>query len=109
MKGYKNLQYPNSYSKFPCQSLNNFCLATLLTLSPLLVSAGTATNTGTNAEWTSHGGTLDGIRYSELTDITRSTIGTINSPKLVEEFAFQTGVNGSHMGAPLVVGSIPIS
>ncbi len=105
MKGYKNLQYPNSYLKFPCQSLNNFCLATLLTLSPLLVSAGTATNTGTNAEWTSHGGTLDGIRYSELTDITRSTIGTINSPKLVEEFAFQTGVNGSHMGAPLVVGT----
>lgn len=80
-------------------------LTLVLGIFPLLANAGVTTNLGTTANWTSHGGTLDGTHYSELTDISRSTIGTLAAPKLVEEFAFQTGVNGSHMGAPLVVGT----
>lgn len=89
-------------------SLNGWVTAWLLMLS--LGLSGTAaraatTATGTSAEWTSHGGTLDGTHYSELDDINLTTIGTTALPKLVEEFSFQTNVNGSHMGTPLVVGS----
>ena len=52
------------------------------------------------AEWTTHGGTLEGNRFSGLTEITPQ-----NAKTLKEEFTFTTGVKGSHMGAPLVVGS----
>ena len=74
--------------------------------SLLWTGAALATgNTGTTAEWTSHGGNLEGTHYSELSDINLNTIGTLAQPKLIQEFALQTGVNGSHMGTPLVVGS----
>ena len=56
--------------------------------------------TGTTDSWPSHAGTLDGVRYSAL-----SQIDTLNVGNLIEEFSIPTGVNGSHMGAPLVVGS----
>ena len=65
------------------------------------VCSGVTTNlVGTGAEWHSHGGNLDGTRYSELDEINTGNVGS-----LVLERTFQTGVNGSHMGAPLVVGS----
>ena len=82
-------------------------LLLLLGFSPLWTGAVLATGiTGTTAEWTSHGGNLEGTHYSELNEINLNTIGTLAQPKLIQEFALQTGVNGSHMGTPLVVGSI---
>ena len=81
-------------------------LLLLLGFSPLWVGTVLATGTtGTTAEWTSHGGNLEGTHYSELSEINLNTIGTLAQPKLIQEFALQTGVNGSHMGAPLVVGN----
>lgn len=71
----------------------------LLAVSSLCAAAGT-TATGTSGNWTSQGGTPDAIRYSEL-----SSINTGNVQTLQLERSLQTGVNGSHMGAPLVVGS----
>ena len=56
---------------------------------------------GAGAEWTMAGGTSQGTRYSTLSDIT-----TANVAQLKEEFSFQTGVSGSHMGEPLVVGGV---
>ncbi|MGJ0490285.1 PQQ-dependent dehydrogenase, methanol/ethanol family [Methylobacter sp.] len=65
------------------------------------LSIGTAAAaTGAGADWTTAGGTPEGTRYSELTDITPANIA-----QLKEEFSFNTGVKGSHMGEPLVVGS----
>ena len=51
-------------------------------------------------EWTTPGGTPDGQRYSAL-----NQINTSNVAGLVEEFSVDTGVKGSHMGEPLVIGS----
>ncbi len=73
--------------------------ACLMTFT-VICHAQITTATGTGSNWTSHGGTLDGIRFSALTDIT-----TANAASLQLERTLQTGVNGSHMGAPLVVGS----
>ena len=52
------------------------------------------------AEWTTPSGTLQGTRYSGLSQITSGNVAT-----LVEEFAFPTGTKASHQGQPLVVGS----
>lgn len=55
---------------------------------------------GAGAEWSTPSGTVQGTRFSELTDITTANVG-----KLVEEFAFSTGTKASHQGQPLVVGN----
>jgi len=55
---------------------------------------------GAGADWSSPSGTVQGTRYSTLTDITSGNVGG-----LVEEFAFPTGVKAGHQGQPLVVGS----
>ena len=52
-------------------------------------------------EWTTPAGTLEGTRYSALTDITTANVGT-----LTEEFAVPTGTKASHEGGPLVVGNV---
>ena len=66
------------------------------------LSLGTANaQSGAGAEWNTAGGTTQGIRYSELADITPANVATLK-----EEFSFTTGVKGSHMGEPLVIGSI---
>lgn len=58
--------------------------------SLLWTGAALATgNTGTTAEWTSHGGNLEGTHYSELSDINLNTIGTLAQPKLIQEFALK--------------------
>jgi alcohol dehydrogenase (cytochrome c) len=75
-------------------------LALTLGGSALFSGTAAAQQVGAGAEWTTSGGTADGTRYSTLTDITPANVG-----QLKEEFAFQTGVNGSHMGDPLVVDS----
>ena len=55
---------------------------------------------GAGAEWTTPAGTVEGTRFSSLTQIT-----TGNVSQLKEEFSFRTGVKAGHQGAPLVVGS----
>lgn len=52
------------------------------------------------SDWTTPGGTQDGQRYSALNQIHTGNVST-----LVEDFSVDTGVKGSHMGEPLVVGS----
>ena len=52
------------------------------------------------AEWTTPAGTVEGTRFSSL-----SQINTTNVAQLHEEFHFTTGVAAGHEGAPLVVGS----
>ncbi len=67
------------------------------------MSAGTAAAeiaAAAGAQWTIAGGTPQGTRYSALTDITAANVANLK-----EEFSFKTGVKGSHMGEPLVVGS----
>ncbi|MBS0419523.1 MAG: PQQ-dependent dehydrogenase, methanol/ethanol family [Proteobacteria bacterium] len=56
---------------------------------------------GTDGQWTTPSGTLQGTRYSNLQDINPA-----NAHSLVEEFAFPTGARASHQGQPLVVGSM---
>jgi alcohol dehydrogenase (cytochrome c) len=51
------------------------------------------------SEWTTPSGTVEGTRYSSLTDITSSNVST-----LVEEFSISTGTKDNHEGQPLVVG-----
>ena len=51
-------------------------------------------------EWTTPSGTLQGTRYSSLSQITSTNVGT-----LVEEFSFPTGTKASHQGQPLIVGN----
>ena len=55
---------------------------------------------GAGAEWTTPSGTVQGTRYSTLTDITPANAGT-----LTEEFSFATNTKSSHQGQPLVVGN----
>lgn len=52
------------------------------------------------AEWTTPAGSPQGTRFSSLSSITSSNVGS-----LVEEFAFPTGAVASHQGQPLVVGN----
>ncbi len=70
-------------------------LALTAVASPQLALAQAA-----GKEWTTALGTPQGTRYSELTQITVSNVGT-----LVEEFSFATGTKASHQGQPLVIGS----
>lgn len=71
----------------------------LLLSGGLLLPESVLAVTGAGAEWTTAGGTPEGIRYSELADINPDNVG-----KLVEEYSFKTSTHGSHMGEPLVVG-----
>ena len=74
-----------------------------------------ATKGVADGSWIENGGTPDGIRYSELTELTPANIaqkkdgsGNVISG-LVEEYKLATGVKGSHMGAPLVVKNVAVS
>jgi len=67
----------------------------------LLGSTSLLSETALATDWASPGGTQDGQRYSALNQIDTTNVGA-----LVEDFSVDTGVKGSHMGEPLVVGSI---
>ena len=54
-----------------------------------------------DAEWTTPAGTVQGTRFSTL-----SQINTNNVNQLREEFTFSTGVRARHEGQPLVVGDM---
>jgi len=67
---------------------------------PVFMNSAEAAVAAAGTEWTIAGGTPQGTRYSALTDITPANVG-----QLKDEFSLKTGVSGSHMGEPLVVGS----
>lgn len=89
---------------------NPLSAATLgLSLTALLPQASLAaatTGVSVDGSWTQDGGTSQGIRYSEITDLTADLV---KAQGLTEEFRFGTGVKGSHMGAPLVLQGIGAS
>jgi lanthanide-dependent methanol dehydrogenase len=57
-----------------------------------------ATPPAAGAEWTTPAGTVQGTRFSSLTEINRTNVS-----RLQEEFRFSTGVVAGHEGQPLVV------
>jgi len=82
-----------------CQALVAAVLALVGTVrSPPFTVVSAQANPGPG--WTTPAGTVQGTRFSALTDINTGNVAT-----LVEEFSFRTGVNAGHEGAPLVVGS----
>src|SRR5690348_11199556 len=64
-----------------------------------LVAGGARGADGAGAEWTTPGGTVQGTRFSQLSQITSA-----NAASLIEEFAVPTNAVASHQGQPLVVG-----
>lgn len=54
---------------------------------------------GAGNEWTTPSGNAQGMRYSELAQITPANVNT-----LVEEFSYKTGSKATHQGQPLVIG-----
>jgi len=72
----------------------------LLTLLVLLAAPRTAL-AQSGATWTTPSGDLQGTRYSSLSEITTSNVGS-----LVEEFNFPTNAIASHEGNPLVVNNV---
>ena len=77
-----------------------FAVAMACALGAFLMSPD-ARAQGAGASWTTPAGTLQGTRFSTLTDITSANVS-----RLVEDFSFSTGMRGSHEGQPLVVGTI---
>lgn len=71
-----------------------------LLLAVALLSPGLAWAQAAGAEWTTPAGTVQGTRFSSLTEITSSNVG-----QLKEEFSFKTDVQAGHEGTPLVVGN----
>lgn len=71
-------------------------LVTVLTWSSLARGQPAA-----GAEWTTPAGTVQGTRFSSLTQI-----NSTNVDRLQEEFHFSTGINAGHEGQPLVVNGI---
>jgi alcohol dehydrogenase (cytochrome c) len=55
---------------------------------------------GTGAEWTTPAGTVEGTRFSTLSQINVGNVGGLR-----QEFQYVTGVKAGHQGAPLVVGN----
>ncbi len=100
-----NRLYPNKGSlrgaKVRTGPVRVGAIVALLLGSGSMTAAFAAVQAGAGAEWTTAGGTPEGIRYSELTDIDPTNVA-----RLKEEFSFKTGVDGRHMGEPLVIGSI---
>src|SRR5688572_1800406 len=64
----------------------------------LLASLVAAPCMAQNADWLSYNGTLDGMRYSRLTQITRA-----NAPRLQQICSFDTGENMSMQSGPIAV------
>jgi alcohol dehydrogenase (cytochrome c) len=71
-----------------------------LLLGAAVASSTTAWAQGAGAEWTTPSGTVEGTRFSSLSQINAGNVASLK-----EEFRFVTGVKAGHQGAPLVVGS----
>ena len=72
---------------------------TLLAMS-MAVPLGAARAQAADAQWTTPAGTVQGTRFSDLTQITAANVA-----QLKEEFHFTTGALSGFEGAPLVVGT----
>ena len=101
MRVKNKLRCMSKYLHFQSTSVRRGVAFALLMGGSLSAGYAMAQEEGAGAEWTMAGGTPQGTRYSTLSDIT-----TANVAQLKEEFSFQTGVSGSHMGEPLVVGGV---
>lgn len=84
-------QQPSRASQFQLKHV----VSSILIGSVCLIGSARA-----GTDWTTPGGTPDGQRYSAL-----DQINTGNVAGLAEEYSVDTGVKGSHMGEPLVIGS----
>lgn len=83
----------------PRGKLTAIALGVGLSLVSLLpTSAAAAVEGVTDGNWTEHGGTPQGIRYSNLTNIKAG-----NFTQLIEEQSLSFGHSGGYMGAPLFV------
>jgi alcohol dehydrogenase (cytochrome c) len=71
-----------------------------MVIAALLGCHGAVRAQAAGAEWTTPAGTVQGTRFSSL-----SQINAGNAAGLKQEFQFVTGVKAGHQGAPLVVGS----
>ncbi|HVD93403.1 MAG TPA: PQQ-dependent dehydrogenase, methanol/ethanol family [Vicinamibacterales bacterium] len=93
------MSLPWVFSRPPrlCFATAVFSISTIALTLPSDVAWAQA---GSGAEWTTPAGTLQGTRFSTLTQINNTNVST-----LTEEFAFRTGVLAGHEGAPLVVGT----
>ena len=89
---------PWLFSRPPRRFLTTVLAISTITLT--LPSDAAWAQTGAGSEWTTPAGTLQGTRFSSLTQINTTNVGT-----LTEEFSFRTGVLAGHEGAPLVVGT----
>ena len=99
----QTMSLPNSSRRISwAGSIRSRSARALLAL-PLLLAAATtpqgAYAQAAGAEWTTPSGTLQGTRFSNLSQITAANVG-----RLVEELSFPTGTKASHEGQPLVVG-----
>ena len=72
---------------------------TLLAMS-MAVPLGAARAQAADAQWTTPAGTVQGTRFSDLTQITAANVA-----QLKEEFHFTTGALSGFEGAPLVIGT----
>ena len=72
----------------------------VLALAALVVPQGAVAQSAAGAEWSTPAGTVQGTRFSSL-----SQINTSNVSQLKQEFSFSTGAKAGHQGGPLVVGS----
>ncbi|HUJ48364.1 MAG TPA: hypothetical protein VLV55_14610, partial [Rhizomicrobium sp.] len=84
-----------SGNPFACASLRALLMLLVLLAAPRTALAQSG------ATWTTPSGDLQGTRYSSLSEITTSNVGS-----LVEEFNFPTNAIASHEGNPLVVNNV---
>jgi PQQ-dependent dehydrogenase (methanol/ethanol family) len=77
-----------------------FAMSLALAVALALTGSGKAQAQAAGAEWTTPSGTVEGTRFSSLSQITPANVATLK-----EEFRFSTGVKSGHQGAPLVVGN----
>jgi hydrogenase maturation protease len=70
-----------------------------LTAVMLMIPTGSAQAQAAGNEWTTPSGTVEGTRFSSLSEINAGNVGGLK-----QEFQFSTGVKAGHQGAPLVVG-----
>jgi lanthanide-dependent methanol dehydrogenase len=81
-------------------SLHKRVIGPALLVAASLVPYGTAWAQAAGAEWTTPAGTVQGTRFSSLSQISASNVAG-----LTQEFQFVTEVKAGHQGAPLVVGN----
>src|SRR5688572_15104944 len=83
-------------TRFPSVVPIIFALTLVPTAQPIASAQPAA-----GAEWTTPAGTVQGTRFSSLTQINASNVS-----RLEEEFRFSTGIKAGHEGQPLVINGV---